>query len=88
MGNTGPLVGHLLSPNEPSSTRNGCHLVELLAKGPGNPQATQAVARTVSCPPQADGKAPLLKAPPTQFTEHGEVGLEPTQNLHPYMLVS
>ncbi|ERE69761.1 heat shock protein 12B [Cricetulus griseus] len=33
-------------------------------------------------------KAPLLRIPPTQLIEHGEVELMPTWNFYPYILVS
>lgn len=41
-------TGHIFSPNEASSTRNGLNLTVLLAKGPhGNPQTTQTVVKTI-----------------------------------------
>jgi hypothetical protein len=40
------------------------------------------------CSPQTDSKALLLKSTPTQVTDHGEVELVPTLNLHSYILVS
>lgn len=43
-GDTTPN-GHLLSPNEASSTRIGLHLIELLANR--NPKTTQAFAKIV-----------------------------------------
>ena len=61
------LTWHLLSQSEASSTRAGLYLTELLAKeSHGNPQATQAVAQTIDCSPQADSKVP------TQLTEYEE----------------
>jgi hypothetical protein len=38
-------------------------------------QNAQAFARTISCSPQTDMKAPLLKKTLAQFTENGEVEL-------------
>lgn len=54
----------------------------------GIPPKTQAVAKTLSYSPQTERKAPLLKTAPPQFTEHGEMELVPTQNLHFDILVS
>lgn len=54
-------VTQLLSPNEASSTGNGLHLIELLAKG--HPwETTQAIAKTLGGSPQTDSKA-LLHTP-------------------------
>lgn len=54
-------VTQFLSPNEPSSTGNGLHLIELLAKG--HPwETTQAIAKTLGGSPQTDSKA-LLHTP-------------------------
>ena len=71
-------TGHLLSPNETSSTGIGLHLVEMLVKGvfwesPNNPDG---------CSPQTDGQAPLLETTPTQLIKHGEVQLVPTESFH------
>ena len=53
-------TGHLLSPNEASSTRNGLHLIKFITKGyHGNPQITQAIAQVIKSFPQTDGKALL-----------------------------
>lgn len=63
-----------LSPNGVSSVGTGFHTIELLPKmSHGNHQATQVIVMTVGCSPKTDIKAPLLV---------------PTQNLHPYVLVS
>ena len=72
-------TGHLLSPNEASSTRNGLHLIKFITKGyHGNPQITQAIAQVIKSFPQTDGKALLLETTSTQFTEHREVKLVPS----------
>ena len=72
-------AGYLLSPNEVSSTPNGLHLVEFLAKGApqeptNNPGGCQDYR--IECFPQT-WKALLLKTMPTQLTEHREVKLVP-----------
>lgn len=48
---------------------------------PNNPG--QAVTMTTGCSTQTDSKGSLLKTTSTQFIEHGEVEVVPTQNLHP-----
>ena len=69
---------HFLPPNEISRPGNGLHLIELLAKGThGNLQITQAIAKTIGCFPQSDGKTLLLKTVSTYLTEHGDVKLVP-----------
>ena len=73
------LPGHLLLPNETSSTRIGLCLIELMAKRTsGESQTSWAVAKITGCSPQTDSKAPLLKITPTQLTEPGDVELVPT----------
>ena len=85
-------TGHLLSPNEASSTGTALHSIELLAKGVSwNSPKTQAVTKTMGCSLQADsigGTGELLRTTPTQLIENGEVKLVPTWNLHAYILVS
>lgn len=51
-------------------------------------QTTQAVAQTIDCSPETDSKALLLKTAPTPLIENEDVWLVPTENLHPYALVS
>ena len=69
---------HLLPPNETFRAWNELHLIELLAKGThGNLQITQAIAKTIGCFPQSDGKTLLLKTVSTYLTGHGEVKLVP-----------
>jgi hypothetical protein len=68
-------TGHLSSPSEASSTRNGLYPINLLAKEvlwehPSNPGYGQGS-------PQVNSKALLLKKTPIQLTEHREVKLEP-----------
>ena len=54
-------TGHLLSPNEASSTGNVLHL-SCRPKGfHENPQITRAISKAVGCSPATDGKALLLK---------------------------
>lgn len=71
-GDRGP-AGQVLSPNEASSIGIELHIIELLAKGipwesPNNPGY---------CFTKTDGKASLLKAIPTDLTEHEAVKLVP-----------
>lgn len=48
-------IGYPLSPNEAPSTETGLYIMELLAEGVhGNPQTTQAIAKTVDCFSQTD----------------------------------
>lgn len=57
----------------------GFYLVELLnPMGTPNNPVFQAVAKTVDCSSQTDCKASLLKAKPTQLTEHGDIKVVPT----------
>jgi hypothetical protein len=46
----------------------------------GNPQPTQSVAEIIGYSSKADRKTPhgILKTPPTQLNEHGEVKLVST----------
>ena len=37
----------------------------------------QAIDKAIGCSPQIDGKVLLLKTPPAQLIEHGEVKLVP-----------
>ena len=78
-GRQSPNSCHLLSPNEASNTRIWLHLIELLAKGAQQEHSNKpAFCKTISCSPQTDHKALLLKATPTQLIEHGELDLVPT----------
>ena len=62
-------VGHLLSPNEASSTGTGFHLIELLVPGVyGSPQTTQAVDKLIGCSPQTDDNVPF--AEDNTYTTH------------------
>lgn len=54
----------------------GMGLIELLAKGShGNPKTTQAVAKTIGCSPQNDGKVQFAKTIPKQLIDLEEVDL-------------
>jgi hypothetical protein len=44
----------------------------------GDPQTTQSIEKAISCSPQIDGKAQLLKTTPIQLIEHGKVQLVST----------
>lgn len=71
-------AGHLLSPNELSSNRNGSVTGWLGGgggwKSPNNPGCCQD-NRLLST---KDSKAPLLKTAHTELIDHGEVELVPT----------
>lgn len=75
-----------LVTKEASSTGIGLHLIVVGQRGP------KGIPNNPGCCPDyrllsaTDGKAPLLKTP-IQLTEHGEVKLVPTQNLHPISYV-
>lgn len=73
MGKTVP-TGHLLSPNEASTTGIGLHPIELLTrvvlwKSSNSPDCWKIIGFS----PQADSRVSLLKTTPTQLIEHGEV---------------
>jgi dihydrodipicolinate synthase/N-acetylneuraminate lyase len=44
----------------------------------GNLETTQTIAKIIGCPPQTECRAPLVKATPTQLTEHAKVEVVPT----------
>ena len=67
-------TGHLLSPNEASRTKSGLHLSFWLKGSYGNPQTTQAAAKTIGCSPQTDHKASWMKTTPIQLTERNQAG--------------
>lgn len=52
---------------------------------PTVPQTTQFIAKAIGCSPQTDGRTLLWKTTPAKRTEHGEVGLVPTQSLRPLL---
>ena len=61
--------GHLLSPNEVSSTK--IQLPSNWVVGQRSPWESQAVAKIIVCSPQTDSKVPLLKTILMQFIVHG-----------------
>ena len=77
MGEMDAPNGHLLSPNETSSSGSRLHLMELLAKGVPYEPSNNAGYCQGYCFPQASGKALLLKTKLTYLIEHGEVKLVP-----------
>lgn len=65
-------MGFLLLLSKASSTEIKLPLIEFLTKGSHrNPQGTQHV-NTVSCSPETDRKASLLKTTLTELIEHGK----------------
>lgn len=78
-GENGTPVGPLLSSNEASSSKNGLHLVELLAEGTlwQSANTPTPLLRLLSYFPQTDNKALMLKTTPTQLLEHREDKLMP-----------
>jgi len=57
------LTGHLLSPNKASSLGTGITSNRVAGQkgSPGNPQATQGVARAIGCSSNSYRKASLFK---------------------------
>lgn len=74
------------SINETSSPGLRLHLIQLLAKWIISQSLfNQAVSKSLNCSPPISCKTPQLKTTRTQLTEHQEVQLVPTYNLHLYL---
>lgn len=80
----GVPMGHLLSPNEASTTRTGLYPTELWAKGVPN--------SSIACQDNnlftANRQGPLAEHKLTELIEHGEVEMVSTLNFHPSLLLS
>jgi hypothetical protein len=76
------LLLQILLNKQSFQFQNRLYLDELLAKKwfCGNPQTTQALAKTLH---KLKGDAPLQKTLSTQLLGHGEVELVPTQSFTP-----
>lgn len=72
------------SPNEASSTGNGLHIIDILAKGT---QWESKKKKRLFSVLQSHGKALLMKTTLTFCFAHGEIKLAPPKSLHTYWLV-
>lgn len=62
-------AGHLLSPNEDSSTENGLHVIGLLSKGIlWKTQTSHVAVKMIGYSPKTNSKVPLVNIYTTQWT--------------------